>query len=143
MPVATQTLKPGTLSTKCDSTWGYESDIYYTIKDQLGTDIPTTTGVNESWTTGVVNDYSGTNWLRGSPGGSPTQGAVFYDKIQGAYTGYTPAASCTGADSKVDHWGQEWWVGSQTSGSGTPVQTDTLQKYIDRGDHESIVSPVQ
>jgi hypothetical protein len=145
-PFAITTRKPyrlvaGAPSTGCDSTYGYVSQLPYTIEDQLLTPLPTTTIVNEFWTTAIVNDYSGTNWRRGVAGSSPTNVAEFFDQIQGEISSQVPLAVCTGASTAVEHWGQKWFIGSATSGSGTPVQTDVLQKYTQHASHLSIVSP--
>jgi hypothetical protein len=42
---------------------------------------------------------------------------------------------------KIDSDTQAWFVGSSENGQGLQVQTDTLQRYIDHGEHLSIVSP--
>lgn len=42
----------------------------------------------------------------------------------------------------VDHVPQVWRVGSSTPGWGVPVQTDTLRRFTDQGEHQDIVTPV-
>lgn len=132
----------GGTETDCDPTWGYESHIPYEIQDQLLTPLPSGIGVNESWTTGVVDDYPGTNWVQGAAEGVQLNSASFEDDIQGETSSYVPVAQCSGTNTTVQHWGQEWWVGSTTSGSGTPVQTDTLQKDLINAAHTYITTPV-
>jgi len=133
----------GGATTDCDSTWGYVSHVPYIMQDQLLDPLTYSVGINESWTTGPVADYPGTNWPQSTAIGGQSTGAQFQDDIQGELDSYFPIASCNGSSTTVQHWGQEWWVGTQTSGSGTPIQTDTFQKYINHADHESITSPVQ
>ncbi|MGH9733723.1 MAG: hypothetical protein ACRD8A_03925 [Candidatus Acidiferrales bacterium] len=79
----------GGTETDCDPTWGYESHIPYEIQDQLLTTLPSGIGVNESWITGVVDDYQGTNWVRGAAGGVQLNRASFQDDIKAK-----PPATC-------------------------------------------------
>jgi hypothetical protein len=103
-------------------------------------------GVNEDWTTGVVNDYPNTNWRQANPLGFTTEnGAAFEDGMFGEYPGLpaAPQPTCDGNSQPVQHWGQAWRIGSEAIGAGTLVQTDTLQKLIGRTIHTNIVSPPQ
>jgi hypothetical protein len=136
-------LVQGTIQTQCESTWGYETQINYTIQDQLLTTLPSGVPANENWTTAVVNDYSGTNWRRGPPNGFSLSGASFTDVIQGEQTSLppNPVPSCTGPSTAVQHWGQEFRVGSTTIGVGKRVQTNTLKKFLNHAEHQQIVSP--
>ncbi len=141
------TLVVGTITDQCDATWGYDDFFNYTIKDQMGTALPSSIPLNEYWTTAVVNDYPNTNWRRGNPGNYTTPStspAQFADEIQGENITLppTPPTACPGAGQAVDHWGQEWFVGSLTSGSGSAVQTDTIQKYTNNAEIQGIASPV-
>ena len=137
-------LAAGTIQTSCDSQFGYTTVLQYTILDQLLTSLPSGALVNESWTTGVVNDFNGTNWGR-SPANGVTvpPGATLADSIEGADLGSspTPVPLCNGDSTAVQHWGQDIRVGSLTIGSGYRVQADTLQKYKGRAAHLAIVSP--
>jgi hypothetical protein len=133
-------LVPGTITTNCDGTYGYVSRLTYTIKDNLLALLPSPVDVNEFFTTGVVNDFAGTNWTS-QPANGVTGVTTFGDQIQGQISSRTPVASCTGASTPVQHWGQEIRVGSATTGLGRRVQKDTLQKYINHAAHNSIVSP--
>jgi hypothetical protein len=136
-------LVAGTIQTSCDSTWGYLTSLSYTIQDQFQTPLPTTVQVNELFTTDVINDYSGTNWIRGSAGGSDTSGADFADEIWGQDVNSSPipVPTCDGDSTAVHHFGQDWRVGSIATGFGRRVQTDTLQRYKGHAAHLSIVSP--
>jgi hypothetical protein len=135
---------PGAVDTSCSSTWGYTTLVYYQVWDTHTDPLPVDTVVNENWTTGIIPDYSGTTWRRLPPGYDTTnasQGAAFADTIDGEDSSHnTPLANCTGSDTPVQHWGQEWRLGSTTSGTGPRVQTDSLQKDIKRAYHSSIVT---
>jgi len=133
-------LAPGGVTHSCDATYAYADRIHYTIQDQLSTNLPAAVDLSENWTTAVVNDYSGTNWRRGSPGGL-TGGPSFDDFIQGEVSTMTPTPLCSGNATAVQHWGQEWRIGSVTPGTGVRVQTDTLQKYRDHAAHTAVTSP--
>jgi hypothetical protein len=145
-PFAVTTRQPyklvaGTIQHNCDSTYGYSDFLNYTIYDQLSAALPSGVPLNENWTTSVVDDYSGANWRRQNPGNFTTSGAGFADNIQGEAAGFVPTAVCSGSGVKVQHWGQDWYIGSLTIASGVRVQSDVLQKYIDHALHQSIVSP--
>jgi hypothetical protein len=128
-------------TTSCDGTYGYQTSIDYTVQDNLLDTLPAQVGVNEAWTTDIVPDYMGTNWRRIDAFGFNMPDSTFADNIQGEASGFVPAASCTGDAVAVQHWGQEWRVGSTTSGSGRRVQTNTLQKYTQHAEHTNPTSP--
>jgi hypothetical protein len=145
-PFAITTRKPyklvaGTIQHTCDTTYGYSDFLNYTIDDQLSAPLPSGIPINENWTTGVVADYSGANWRRIDPGKETTSGPGFADQIAGEAAGFIPTAVCSGSGVKVQHWGQDWYVGSLTLAAGVRVQSDVIQKYIDHALHQSIVSP--
>lgn len=128
----------------CDSTYGYAMQINYKIQDQLLTDMTADIAVNEKFTTLPIPDYSNTNWRRGPEVNGTAIGGQFFDSIQGEAFSLpaNPTPSCTGSPAtKVQHWGQEFRIGSLSTGSGQRVQTDTLQKYVNWADHEGITSP--
>ena len=127
-----------------NSTFAYQSTLNYQIKDNLGALLPSAVPVNEFFTTGIVNDYPDTNWTRGAAGSYTASNSAFADIIQGQAANYYPSALAPRSplsSTKVDHWGQDWRVGSTTPGNGLRVQGDTLQKYIDHARHLSIVTP--
>ena len=145
-PITTRTPNvaiQGTITITCDSAYGYLTDLEYAIQDQMSTSLPSGVPVNENWTTGVASDYNGTNWRRGDPNGVNEPVSAFADQIQGeafSLPAY-PTPTCDGNSTPVEHWGQEWRVGSLASGFGRRIQTDTIQKYIGHAVHASIVSP--
>jgi hypothetical protein len=121
--------------TGCDATYGYLTNISYSILDQLESALPSNVPANEQWTTDVKADYAGTNWRRRDPNGFTTAGSYFTDQIGGEVAGKIPAATCDGNSTPVEHWGQQWSIGSGTPGVGVSVQNDTLQKYIGYANH--------
>ena len=126
-----------------DATWVYASHINYEVIDDKGAAIKGF-DVNEQWDTGVVKDDPTSDWRRGPPGAFPSTTTMFADLIGGETPTHTPAPTAPGSPlgtTKVQHWGQSWYIGSQTPGKGTKVQTDTLQKYLDHGEHLSVKSP--
>ncbi len=141
-----KTLVAGATNDGANSTYGYDSWLNYTIKDNLSQLLPSSIPLNEKWTSPVTNDYSNANWRRLAAAGLTTPDSTFADHIGGeainlpAYpvptSPQSPLSSTT-----VQHWGQEWRVGSTTSGAGARVQTDNIQKYLDHARHTNIVSP--
>jgi len=134
---------PGTITNACDPTWGYLTTLNYTVKDQLNTLLPSHMPTNEDWTTGPVNDYNATNWRQSIATGFDESGSAFADAIGGENLSLppNPVPTCDGNSTSVQHWGQEWRVGSIASGFGSRIQTDTLQKYVGHATHVGIVSP--
>jgi hypothetical protein len=139
------------ISQQCDTSFGFDQLITYQIQDNLGTALPSSIGVNEHFTTGVVPDFPGANWRPGSEVGSttdPSLPANFGDLIMGENVNATPApvprpvcsVSPPLIPSKVDHRSQEWRVGSPTIGVGTRVQTDTLQRFNEHIEHDNILT---
>jgi hypothetical protein len=123
------------------ASWGYETRVKYQVLDDTGA-VMSGYDVNERWSTGVVNDVSPCDWRRGPAGGAHVAGTDFDDVIQGESAGHKPTPQApSGGSTRVQHWGQEWYVGSVTPGSGTLVQTNTLQKYQDHATHEGVTSP--
>lgn len=126
-----------------DATWGYETHENYEVLDDKGNPIKGF-DINENWTTAPVNDDPKCDWRRGAAGGAHSGSTTFFDKLQGEISTKTPkphSPQKPPGGTKVQHWGQEWYIGSTTPGKGTKVQTDTLQKYQDHAAHESIKSP--
>jgi hypothetical protein len=125
------------------ATFAYETHENYTVLDDKGAPIKGF-DVNEQWPGGVVNDAAGADWRRGPPGGSHSGGTTFFDRMQGETATHKPTPqnpqTPLGA-SKVQHWDQEWYIGSVTPGSGTLVQKNLFQKYRDHAAHENIKSP--
>ena len=145
---ATPSAAPKSLSHKgtkhnADTTWGYETHETYEVLDDKGTPIKGF-DINEKWPGAVVNDDAKADWRRGPAGGAHSSGTTFFDKMQGESSSHTPTPQNPQAplgSHKVQHWDQEWYVGSTTPGSGTLVQTNLFQKYQDHAAHENIKSP--
>jgi hypothetical protein len=142
---------PGGLPAYQDTASGpsnYFTYANYTIQDNFSAFMPYSVPLNEKWTSGVVYDYSGSNWQRPIAGSYITQTATpayFSDHISGPSPGQNIPAPTNPQNplsaTKVLHLGQEWRIGSSTIGLGARVQTDSLQYYVDHGRHLSIVSP--
>jgi hypothetical protein len=140
-----KTLVAGAPLDQCNAAYGYDSFLNYTIKDNLGASFPSSIPLNENWTSPVTNDNSNANWRRGNPEGLTSPDSTFADQIGGEYFSLpanpTPTCPPPLGSTPVQHWGQEWRVGSLTPGSGARVQTDNIQKYLDHARHTNIASP--
>jgi hypothetical protein len=125
-----------------DSTYIWDTDIYYTIEDNFGVPMQVSLPINESFPGSVVNDYSGTDWRQGLAQ-CLSLATTFYDHLGGETSGRTPTPvynpSWTGG--KVQHWSQDWRVGTCNIGFGPRVQSDTIQKWTDHALHTNIISP--
>ncbi len=135
--------QPGAVNTVCDTTYGFVTTLNYTIRDQLLTPLPAGVPANENWLSAVSLDNPSSNWSRSAPNGLNLSSAAIADQISGAKlgTGEFPVPTCGGTAAAVDHWVQEWRVGSATPGVGKRVQCDTLQRYTNSGAHLGIISP--
>jgi hypothetical protein len=142
-PAAPKSLTHKGTAHKKDATFGYETRETYELIDDAGSPIKGFQ-VNEKWTTAVVNDDATTNWPRGAEGSLTSAGTTFDDQIGAVGAGGTPAPTEPKSplgSTRIQHWGQDWYVGSLTPGKGTKVQSNTLQKFLDHALHESIKSP--
>ncbi len=129
-----------------DNTYVWRTDVYNIVLDNFLTALPTSINVNENWTTAVVPDYSGTNWRRSAPNpfGCPTiQNAELDDTIQGEVPSRipTPVYNVNQNGTAVQHWGQEWRIGTCNTGFGPRVETNTLQKYTDHAAYTGVTTP--
>ena len=96
---------------------------------------PSGTPIKEKWTTEVVPDYPGCDWVRDNEMNGRTSENIFTDHITGDLKGRTPQPQepqTPRSAVKTVHWGQDFYVGSET----TPVQSHKLQKYVDHARHE-------
>lgn len=125
-----------------DEAWfdGYCSHVYYRIENQLNETLPAVLDVNEDWTTAHISDSANENWAWGDRMGWAVDPASWSDDIgvhdgQGRTPPWQNPQDPLGA-TKVDHWGQAWYVGTQTISQGTHVQTNTHQRYTDHARHE-------
>lgn len=129
-----------------DNTYVWQTDIYRIVLDNLLTALPSPVNVNENWTTSVVPDYSGTTWRQPLPdslGCASITGAELKDEIFGEDPSRvpTPVYSANPNGAAVQHWGQEWRIGTCTIGSGPRVETNTLQKYTDHAAYTGVTTP--
>jgi hypothetical protein len=143
-------LQPNGVVDKRDSTYGYQTQIHYRILDQTGAVLPYPIALNENFTSGVVNDYPGTNWtLPAACGTSHVCTGTYnpsdwYYLVQGAKKGAIPVSQPPQTPlgtTMVDHWDGTWGIGSGTPGAGVTVQTNTWQRFQDHARHTNIVSP--
>jgi hypothetical protein len=142
-------LVAGLAQDNCDPTQGYIDELEYVIKDQLNAAMPAPVPLNEYFPGPVIIDYAGTNWIRSPANGIITDGSspsVLHDVISpvgnvNSNPAPVPYPACPGVSPPVIHFTQEWRIGITIPGFGQRVQTDTLVKYENFGDHESIVSP--
>lgn len=125
-----------------DPTWSYLTYVTYEVLDNSGNPI-VGFDVNEKFGSSVYDDPI-SKWRQGNEGGYHSPTTQFRDMMEGEAVTYKPTPqnpqSPLGTH-KVQHWQQEWYIGSLTPGKGTKVQTNTLQKYQDHADHENVTSP--
>jgi len=131
---------------------GWSTTLSYVISDNLGEILPWPVPFNEQWTSSLSygSGYNAQNctWPQASAGGSSTTSQLpsdLYDSIAPPAITTNPKPTPQGAGSSTNlviYWGQEFQVGSSTPGQGAPVQTDTIQYYIDHAAHTGITSPV-
>jgi hypothetical protein len=116
--------------------------------DNFLTALPVNVNVNENWNAPLVSDYpGGTNWRQPTPNSlgcaATVNNAELEDEIAGEAPSQTPTpvynANQNGA--AVQHWGQEWRIGTCVTGAGPRVETDTLQKYVDHASYNGVVTP--
>lgn len=127
-----------------DATYAWNMQLWYRVLDNFLTALPTPLSVNEYFTTAPIPDYSGTNWQPGPVGCTDTNAdASFFDFIGGERSSRvpTPVYNLNWTGVKVQHWGQDWHVGTCVSGSGPRVQSDTIQKWTDHALHTNIKTP--
>jgi hypothetical protein len=119
---------------------GWDSFIHYRIEDQFNRVLPGRVPINEKFTTVDITDLAGENWPQSQQGGAVVNPVDFFDRM-GAHivAGQNPVPLNPQnplSGTKVDHWTQEWYVGSTAVGLGVKVKTNTFQRYLDHGRHE-------
>lgn len=128
-----------------NASFGYRSLVEYQIRDQFGTLLPSSVPINELFTTAIVNDFSGTNWIRAPAGGTSVSPNGWSDTIDGQPLNGAipqPTAPCSPlCNTAIHHFDGEWYVGSNSPGNGVKVQTNTWQRYKDHATHTNRVSP--
>ena len=115
-------LVPGSNFYSADPNYGYDTKLYYTIKDNLGANLPLDVGFAEQWTAPMDNSpYPSNNW--GSPlaVGSTSSNSEFYDHFTGPGLANTPPA---GADADGA------WPDSEQ------CPCPTARSGVDRGQHD-------
>ena len=121
----------------------YDSHIEYAILDQLTTDLPTSIILHEEWTSGITVDWpAGTvNWDQPTAGPSstgPDHGAnYFHDGISIIGPSAAPSIDCND-HSQVDHWGQQWLVGSGQPSHGVCLQRNDIVRFRDSAMHANL-----
>lgn len=124
----------------------YSSEMFYKVVDQFGETLPKQVEVNEKFTSGDISDYKGENRPVPKVTNNPSDPGKIVDTIEVNNPENTliPITKNPGTPlgtTKIDHWSQEFYIGSLTSGKGVKVQTDTIQRYQDHARHENIMSP--
>jgi hypothetical protein len=131
----------------CDQYLGYVDSWSYQIQDQLLTAMPAQVDWNEKFTTGIVDDDPPfDNWsVYGLPQQTGAKGTILVDDISGPVINYnpppSPVPSCNGPGTQIQHWGQEFRIGTQVVGGGQRVQTDNLTRFVNHAEHDAQVSP--
>jgi hypothetical protein len=142
-PTTAKSLRHVSTTHQADATWGYTTFVTYEVLDDKGNPVKGF-DVNEKFPSGEVNDDPTCDWRKGAEGGTTSPNTTFSDQIQGESSTHTPTPQnpqTPVGSHKVQHWEQEWYIGSTTPGVGTKVQTNTIQKYRDHADHENVKSP--
>jgi hypothetical protein len=123
---------------------GYETRIFYRIEDQFTDLLPSSVPINEFFTTPTIDDFPGSDWVRGPAGAATVSPAEWFDRITGG-SGTIPMPSnpCSPqlCNTKVHHFDGEWRVGSLQIGVGRRVQTNRWQRYTDHAEHHNRISP--
>lgn len=109
-----------------DNTYVWQIQIYSIVLDDL---LPRCRRASTSTRTGPRRRPAPT-----STGCMATTGAELPDGIFGEDPSRipTPVYNANPNGAAVQHWGQEWRIGTRQTGSGPRVETNTLQKYTDR-----------
>jgi len=124
-----------------DPTEGYLSEIHYSIQDNTGITLPDDVELNECFTGPTVDDYAGTDWVRGAAGGTTWSPSDWWDCITGQRSPCTPTAQNPQkpvlGNTKIHHFPGDWYVGSETPGLGVLVKSGVKwQRYQDHARHE-------
>lgn len=131
---------------------GFISYISYEVDDQFQVNTYSTNnanvGINEKL--GAVNPppTAAENWSKGSEGGSPTSGGDFQDNVCTTGPTFNPQPLPPVpplSNQLVITIPQEWFAGNSTNPAthqGCPVQTDTIDEFLDHGTHTGITTPL-
>jgi hypothetical protein len=123
---------------------GFESDIPYSIISTFGKQI-TNVGVNEVF--GSRNNTNPNNWPDGSAESFFSNDGTFDDCLlavgDSTWNPTTTQPQSPLLTTVIVQWTQNWYIGSETNGSGVRVQEDEITDYRDHGVHIGILSPVR
>jgi hypothetical protein len=129
---------------------GYETFLFYLVRDQFGKAMPKRMPVREHFTSAVVRDFTTTNWDPAEEGGAISNlVATIRDRVTGQSYIFNPLqkphAKAPDSGSKawktpIHHWSGEVWVGS-TEPRGVKIMTLTWQRFKDHARHCDIASP--
>jgi hypothetical protein len=132
------------------TTNGYQSILFYLVRDQFGKAMPKQMPVREHFTSNVVDDFAGTNWNPAPEGGAITKlERAIQDRVTGqSYinnpgqkpTALAPNPNSAAWKTPVHHWSGEVWVGD-TRPRGVRVMTLTWQRFRNHARHCNIASP--
>ncbi len=120
---------------------GFLSEVYYRINDQFDWTLPDAVEHNEDWASPDTHDWLGPpveNWPVPNADGWTVDPTGWADNIGVSIPGLDPTVQNNQAplgSEEVDHWNQEWYIGSNTVGDGTYVHINGFQRWRDHGDH--------
>lgn len=111
---------------------GFETQIEFSVLDNMNETLPYDMPMNEYFTTSAITDYSGENWPQPPPNDTTTFMSTFTDHYVSAesqYGVYYPDPFAPGSSlstTRVQHFGQQYWVGASANGTGVLVQQHTI-----------------
>lgn len=113
---------------------GYLTQYVWGVVDSCGGYIDGGIDANEK--IGSVTNVISNNWIGPYPTSVYITTYLIGDEI--GHSGGSPAAQPPGNGTTLVRYNYPWAlrIGSQTSGSGTPVQADTQAEYLDHGTHQ-------
>ncbi|MGH9558400.1 MAG: hypothetical protein ACRD30_04105, partial [Bryobacteraceae bacterium] len=113
---------------------GFQSAYAWTVVDSCGYLV---SGIDANESFGTFHNDTSNNWITTPPNGVYLTSYLVGDLIFHAGGSPTPEPPQTPLTSSAIRHDYPWAirVGSQTSGSGTPVRADTQQWWLDHGSH--------
>jgi hypothetical protein len=130
-----------------NGTAGYRSTVPYGMLSFFGASIENEY-INEVF--GTPQDvYVGNNWpafISNPPFLSPDgtfSDIICVESAPGLLTPVSLPPQSPLLSTLIDKVSQSWYIGSQTSGSGPGVQSNTLERFQDHAVHISVISPVR
>lgn len=122
---------------RCDSVYGYISETTYRIRDQFNQHLPEPVEMHEYFPYPAFEDYPANNWPAGDLNYhiaiTTSVFGQFTESISGMNLAYNPfpVPGCSGNDEPVDHFDQDYRVGTHAQGGGRRASTQTIQRYVD------------